>query len=165
MKFTDGLFLKVSREIAAKYAGRVIFEEALVDNMAMQLVQKPHNYDVLVLPNLYGDILSDLCAGLVGGLGVAPGANIGADMAVFEAVHGSAPKYAGKNTVNPAAMILSGVLMLKYLKEESAAEKLENALKKVLAEGESVTYDLKPRRDDPAAVGTKEMASAIIKLL
>jgi isocitrate dehydrogenase (NAD+) len=165
MKFTDGLFLQVSRQIAEKYAGKVAFEEALVDNMAMQLVQKPHNYDVLVLPNLYGDILSDLCAGLVGGLGVAPGANFGTDMAVFEAVHGSAPKYAGKNMVNPSAMILSGVLMLKYLKEDDAAQKLESALKKVLAQGESVTYDLKPRRDDSSSVGTKEMASAIIKLL
>jgi isocitrate dehydrogenase (NAD+) len=162
MKFTDGIFLKTAREVAKEYADKVAFEEAIVDNMAMQLVQKPHNYDVLVLPNLYGDIISDLCAGLVGGLGVAPGANIGSDIAVFEAVHGSAPKYAGKNKVNPTAMILSAVLMLRYLKEGQAAENLENAVKKVLAEGKSVTYDLKANRDDPTAVGTQEMADAII---
>lgn len=162
MKFTDGLFLKTARAVAQKYTGKVAFEEMLVDNMAMQLVQKPNNFDVLLLPNLYGDILSDLCAGLTGGLGIAPGANIGDGMAVFEAVHGSAPKYKGKNLVNPAAMILSGVLMLRYIKEEGAADRLENAVKEVLAEGKSVTYDLKPRRDDPASVGTKEMADAII---
>jgi len=162
MKFTDGLFLKVAREVAKGYEGKVAFEEALVDNMCMQLVQKPHNYDVLVLPNLYGDILSDLCAGLIGGLGIAPGANIGTDMAVFEAVHGSAPKYKGLNKVNPTAMILSGVLMLKYLKEEVAASRLEDALKQVIKEGKSVTYDFKPNRNDPAAVGTSEMADAII---
>jgi isocitrate dehydrogenase (NAD+) len=165
MKFTDGIFLKTAGDIAQKYAGKIAFEEAIVDNMAMQLVQKPNNYDVLVLPNLYGDIISDLCAGLVGGLGVAPGANIGDDMAVFEAVHGSAPKYAGLNKVNPTAMILSGVLMLRYIKEEKAAQNLENAVKEVLAEGKFVTYDLKPTRDDPTAVGTKEMASAIINKL
>jgi isocitrate dehydrogenase (NAD+) len=165
MKFTDGLFLQTAREIAKKYEGKVVFEEALVDNMAMQLVQKPHAYDVMVLPNLYGDILSDLCAGLVGGLGVAPGANIGDDMAVFEAVHGSAPKYAGLNKVNPCAMIISGMLMLRYLKEEKAALRLENAVKQVLAEGQAVTYDLKPTRDDPTAVGTSQMADAIIKKL
>ena len=163
MKFTDGLFLKTARETARPYADKIIFEEAIVDNMAMQLVQKPHNYDCLVLPNLYGDIISDLCAGLVGGLGVAPGANIGDNMAVFEAVHGAAPKYKGLNKVNPCAMILSGVLMLKYIKEDKAADRLENAVKEVLAEGKFVTYDLKPHRDDPAAVGTQEMADAIIK--
>ena len=163
MKFTDGIFLQAARKMAKNYAGRVEFEEALVDNMAMQLVQKPHNYDLLLLPNLYGDILSDLCAGLVGGLGVAPGANIGDGMAVFEAVHGSAPKYAGLNKVNPTAMILSGVLMLRYLKENQAAERLENAVRAVLRDGKSVTYDLKPNRDDPTAVGTKEMADAIIE--
>ncbi|MBM3246535.1 MAG: isocitrate/isopropylmalate dehydrogenase family protein [Candidatus Omnitrophica bacterium] len=165
MKFTDGLFLKVGRAVAKEYEGMVIFEEALVDNMAMQLVQKPRNYDVLVLPNLYGDIFSDLCAGLVGGLGVAPGANIGDDLAVFEAVHGSAPKYKGQNKVNPAAMILSGVLMLRHIKEDKAADNLENAVRAVLAEAKSVTYDLKPSRDDPSAVGTKEMADAIIDKL
>jgi len=163
MKFTDGLFLRVAREVAEAYRGKVAFEEALVDNMAMQLVQKPHNFDILVLPNLYGDILSDLCAGLVGGLGVAPGANIGEDTAVFEAVHGSAPKYKGMNKVNPTAMILSGVLMLRHLKEEQAADKLENAVKEVIAEGKTVTYDLKPDPKDPTAAGTQEMADAIIK--
>ncbi|MFH1128236.1 MAG: isocitrate/isopropylmalate dehydrogenase family protein [Candidatus Omnitrophota bacterium] len=165
MKFTDGLFLNTAREVAKDYAGKIVFEEALVDNMCMQLVQKPHNYDVLVLPNLYGDILSDLCAGLVGGLGVAPGANIGEGLAVFEAVHGSAPKYAGMDKVNPTAMILSGVLMLRYIGEEKAAEKLENAVKQVLLEGKSVTYDLKPTGDDPSAVGTQGMADAIIAKL
>jgi len=163
MKFTDGLFLKVARDTGAEYAGRIVFEDAIVDNMSMQLVQKPHNYDVLVLPNLYGDILSDLCAGLVGGLGVAPGANIGDGIALFEAVHGSAPKYAGQNKVNPTAMILSGMLMLRYLNENDAAGKLELAVKHVLSEGKSVTYDLKPSKDDPSAVGTKEMADAIIR--
>lgn len=163
MKFTDGLFLKIGRQVAKKYEGKVAFEEALVDNMAMQLVQKPHNYDLLVLPNLYGDIISDLCAGLVGGLGIAPGANIGDDMAVFEAVHGAAPKYKGLNKVNPTAMILSGVLMLRYIKEDNAAERLEKAVKEVIAEGKYVTYDLKPHRDDPTAVGTQEMADAIIR--
>jgi isocitrate dehydrogenase (NAD+) len=165
MKFTDGLFLRSARAVAKDYAGKVIFEEAIVDNMAMQLVQKPHNFDVLVLPNLYGDIISDLCAGLVGGLGVAPGANIGDNLAVFEAVHGAAPKYKGLNKVNPVAMILSGVLMLRYLKEDKAAERLENAVKEVIAEGRFVTYDLKPSRNDPTAVGTKEMAEAIINRL
>lgn len=165
MKFTDGIFLKTAREVAKDYTHKIIFEEAIVDNMAMQLVQKPKNYDVLVLPNLYGDIISDLCAGLVGGLGVAPGANIGDDMAVFEAVHGAAPKYKGKNLVNPTAMILSGVLMLKYINEDSAADKLEAAVKRILAEGKLVTYDLKPNRDDPTSVGTQEMADAIIKNL
>jgi isocitrate dehydrogenase (NAD+) len=165
MKFTDGLFLKVAREVAKDYTGKIVFEEAIVDNMAMQLVQKPHNFDCLVLPNLYGDIISDLCAGLVGGLGVAPGANIGETMAVFEAVHGAAPKYKGLNKINPTAMILSGVLMLRHIKEEEAAEKLENAVKEVIAEGHSVTYDLKPDPHDPTAVGTQEMADAIIARL
>ena len=165
MKFSDGLFLKTARETAKKYSGKIIFEEAIVDNMAMQLVQKPKNYDILVLPNLYGDIISDLCAGLIGGLGIAPGANIGDDMAVFEAVHGAAPKYAGLNKVNPTAMVLSGVLLLRYLKEEAAADRLEEAVKKVLAESKSVTYDLKPSRDDPTSVGTQEMADAIINAL
>lgn len=165
MKFTDGLFLNAARKVAQDYAGKIIFEEAIVDNMTMQLVSKPHNYDVLVLPNLYGDIISDLCAGLVGGLGVAPGANIGSDMAVFEAVHGSAPKYKGKNKVNPTAMILSGVLLLRYIKEEKAAEKLEKAASQVIAEGKFVTYDLKPDPQDPTAVGTSQMADAIIERL
>lgn len=162
MKFTDGLFLKVAREVAAKYVGKIIFEDTIVDNMSMQLVQKPHNYDVLVLPNLYGDIISDLCAGLIGGLGLAPGANIGAGMAVFEAVHGSAPKYKGKNKVNPTAMILSAVLMLRYINEDKAADRLEEAVRQVIAEGKFVTYDLKADPLDPSAVGTSQMADAII---
>lgn len=165
MKFTDGLFLKVARETARDYEGKVEFEDKLIDNMCMQLVQKPQDYDCLVLPNLYGDIVSDLCAGLVGGLGVAPGANIGGPFAVFEPTHGSAPKYKGKNKVNPAAMVLSGVLMLKFIREFEAAERLERAVKQVIKEGISVTYDLKEDRNDPAAVGTSEMADAIIKRL
>jgi len=128
-------------------------------------VQKPENYDVLVLPNLYGDIISDLCAGLIGGLGVAPGANIGDDCAVFEATHGSAPKYKGMNKVNPTAVILSGALMLRYIGENDAAGRLENAVAAVIKEGKDVTYDLKPHRDDPSAVGTSQMADAIIKKL
>jgi len=165
MKETDGLFLKVARQVAEDYKGKVEFEDRIVDNMCMQLVQKPELYDVLVLPNLYGDILSDLCAGLVGGLGVAPGANIGDDVALFEAVHGSAPKYAGLNKVNPTAMILSGVLMLRHLNECDAADRLEKALSDVVAEGKDVTYDLKPDRKDPTSVGTSQMADAIIARL
>ncbi len=163
MKFTDGLFLKTAREVAREYGEKVIFEEAIVDNMAMQLVQKPQNFDVLVLPNLYGDILSDLCAGLIGGLGIAPGANIGDEMAVFEPVHGSAPKYKGLDKVNPTAMLLSAILMLRHLKEDTAANRLEQAVREVIAEGKYVTYDLKPRPDDPSACGTQEMADAIIR--
>jgi len=162
MKFTDGLFLKICRQVAADFAGKINFEDTIVDNMSMQLVTKPNNYDLLLLPNLYGDIISDLCAGLIGGLGVAPGANIGKDAAVFEAVHGSAPKYKGQNKVNPTAMILSGVLMLRHIKEEAAAAKLENAVKDIIAEGKFVTYDLKASPFDPSAVGTSEMADAII---
>ena len=160
LKFTDGLFLEVSREVAKQYPD-IQFEDRIVDNMCMQLVQKPELYDVLVLPNLYGDVLSDLAAGLVGGLGVAPGANIGPEGAVFEATHGSAPKYKGQNKVNPTALILSGMLMLRYLKEKEAADRLEAAVAAVIAEGKSVTYDLKANRDDPTAVGTQEMAAAI----
>ncbi|MBU1005961.1 MAG: isocitrate/isopropylmalate dehydrogenase family protein [Candidatus Omnitrophica bacterium] len=163
MKETDGLFLKVARDVAEDYKGKIEFEDRIVDNMCMQLIQKPELYDVLVLPNLYGDILSDLCAGLVGGLGVAPGANIGNGMALFEAVHGSAPKYAGLNKVNPTAMILSGVLMLRYLNENAAADRLEKAVADVIAEGKDVTYDLKADRNDPSAVGTSQMADAIIE--
>jgi len=165
MKATDGLFYRAAREVARRYEGKVEYDEWLVDAMCMQLVQKPELYDVLVMPNLYGDILSDLCAGLVGGLGVAPGANIGEDTAVFEAIHGSAPKYAGQNKVNPTALILSGVLMLRHLGETDAADRVENAVAAVIAEGKSVTYDLKPNRDDPTAVGTSEMADAIIAQL
>ncbi len=165
MKYTDGLFYQVARKVAKKFEGKIEYEERLVDNMCMQLVQKPELYDVLTLPNLYGDILSDLCAGLIGGLGVAPGANIGKDTAVFEAVHGSAPKYKGQNKVNPTAVILSGVLMLDYLGEKEAAKRLEKATADVIAEGKYVTYDLKPNRDDPTAVGTSQMADAIIARL
>lgn len=163
MKYTDGLFLKVARDIALKYKGKIIFEEAIVDNLAMQLVLRPHNFDVLVLPNLYGDIISDLCAGLIGGLGIAPGANIGKDCALFEPVHGAAPKYAGQNKVNPTATIQSGILMLRHINEDQAADKLETALKEVIKEGKSVTYDLKKDRNDPSAVGTQQMAEEIIK--
>lgn len=165
MKFTDGLFLRTAREVGAQYAGKLAIEDVIVDNMCMQLVQKPDLYDVLVLPNLYGDIVSDLCAGLVGGLGIAPGANIGDTCALFEPVHGSAPKYAGKNKVNPTATILSGVLMLRHLNEINAADRLEQAVKDVIKEGKFVTYDLKADRDDPSAVGTMEMADAICKKL
>jgi isocitrate dehydrogenase (NAD+) len=162
MKYSDGLFLHTARAVAEEYAGSGIeFEDRIVDNMCMQLVQKPELYDVLVLPNLYGDILSDLAAGLVGGLGVAPGMNVGAAGAVFEATHGSAPKYKGQNKVNPTALILSGMLMLRYLKERDAADRLEAAVAAVIAEGRDVTYDMKPSRDDPTAVGTREMAEAI----
>jgi isocitrate dehydrogenase (NAD+) len=162
MKFTDGLWLDVSRQVAAKNSD-IEFEDRIVDNMCMQLVQKPELYDVLVLPNLYGDILSDLCAGLVGGLGVAPGANIGEKTAIFEATHGSAPKYKGQNKVNPVALILSGVLLLQHIGKKAEANKLEKAVAAVIAQGRDVTYDMKENRDDPTAVGTKEMANAIIK--
>ncbi|MBN1977245.1 MAG: isocitrate/isopropylmalate dehydrogenase family protein [Anaerolineae bacterium] len=161
LKATDGLFLSVAREVAKRYPD-IAFEDRIVDNMCMQLVQRPHEYDVLVLPNLFGDIVSDLCSGLVGGLGVAPGANIGDELAVFEPVHGSAPKYAGQNKVNPTATILSGMLMLRHLGEKEAADKVQNAVAAVIAEGKDVTYDMKPTRDDPTAVGTQEMADAII---
>ena len=163
MKYTDGLFFRVAQEVAAKYEGQIEYEERLVDNMCMQLVQKPELYDVLVMPNLYGDIISDLCAGLVGGLGVAPGANIGPDAAVFEPTHGSAPKYKGLNKVNPTALILSGVMMLRHLGEKEAADRVDAAVASVIAEGKYVTYDLKENRDDPTAVGTSEMADAIIE--
>ncbi len=164
MKFTDGLFLSVFREVAAEYPD-VESREILVDALTMQLVQRPEEFDVLVLPNLYGDIVSDLTAGLVGGLGVAPGANIGEHAAVFEATHGSAPKYRGQNRVNPTAMILSGKLMLEHLGERDAAARLEAVVAGVIADGERVTYDLKPSRDDPSAVGTAEYADAIIERL
>ncbi len=164
MKFTDGLFLAVFREVEKDYPD-VEGWENLVDATCMGLVQRPEEWDVLVLPNLYGDILSDLTAGMVGGLGVAPGANIGTDAAVFEATHGSAPKYKGQNRVNPTAMILSGMLMLRHLGEAAAADRLESAVASVISEGTSVTYDMKPTRDDPTAVGTQEYADAIIAKL
>jgi len=162
MKFTDGLFLETAKKVAADYSGKIEFSDCIVDNLAMQLVKAPQNFDVLVLPNLYGDIISDLCAGLIGGLGVAAGANIGQDLAIFEPVHGAAPKYEGKNKVNPTACILSAVMMLRYLNETKAADKLEKALLAVIKEGKSVTYDLKKDRNDPTAVGTQEMAEAVI---
>jgi isocitrate dehydrogenase (NAD+) len=164
MKFTDGLFLQVFREVAPGYPEIEPWEN-LVDAVCMGLVQRPEEFDVLVLPNLYGDIVSDLTAGLVGGLGVAPGANIGDDVAVFEATHGSAPKYRGANRVNPTAMILSGKLMLEHLGENEAADRLEAAVAAVITEGARVTYDLKPARDDPTAVGTSDYADAIIERL
>lgn len=189
MKFTDGLWYKESRAVAVAYGakfeekalaegvqadpqlagkvkntgGALEYTERLIDNMCMQLVQKPELYDVIVLPNLYGDILSDLCAGLVGGLGVAPGANIGSEGAIFEATHGSAPKYKGQNKVNPTALILSGKLMLDHLGEKQAADKLERAVAAVIAEGKDVTYDMKADRTDPTAVGTLQMAEAICR--
>ena len=155
MKLSDGLFLESCRTVAADYDGRVEFDDRIVDNMCMQLVQKPELYDVLVLPNLYGDIVSDLAAGLVGGLGVAPGANIGETAAVFEPVHGSAPKYAGLNKANPTALILSGALMLRHLGETDAANAVESAVRAVLAEGTTVTYDL------GGSAGTREFGEAV----
>jgi isocitrate dehydrogenase (NAD+) len=164
MKFTDGLFLSVFRQVSKDYP-EIASREVLVDAVCMQLVQRPEEFDVLVLPNLYGDIVSDVTAGLVGGLGVAPGANIGEAAAVFEATHGSAPRYTGLNRVNPTAMILSGKLMLEHLGEREAAQRLERAVAAVIAEGKRVTYDLKPTRDDPTAVGTSQYADAIVELL
>ena len=161
MKFSDGLFLRVAREVAEQNSD-IEFEDRIVDNLCMQLVQRPEEYDVLVLPNLYGDIVSDLAAGLVGGLGLAPGANFGTYAAVFEPTHGSAPKYAGQNKVNPMAMMLSGMLMLRHLEEIDAADRLESAIAEVIRTGDNVTYDMKPSRDDPTAVGTSEVADAII---
>jgi isocitrate dehydrogenase (NAD+) len=160
MKFSDGLFLTCAREVAKGYAD-IEFEDRIVDNMSMQLVQKPQQFDVIVAPNLYGDILSDLCAGLVGGLGVAPGANLSDEMAVFEPTHGSAPKYVGMNKVNPMAMMLSGVLMLRYLGEKKSADRLEKAIASVIAEGKDVTYDFKPGAPEKA-VGTSQVADAVI---
>ncbi len=162
MKATDGLFLRTFQLVAASYSGQIVAEDRIVDNLCMQLVQRPQDFDVLVLPNIYGDIVSDLCAGLIGGLGVAPGANIGEGMALFEPTHGSAPKYAGQNKVNPTATILSAALMLRYLGETVVAERLEQSVQRVIREGRAVTYDMKDHRDDPGAVGTQQMADAII---
>jgi isocitrate dehydrogenase (NAD+) len=161
MKFTDGLFLRIGREVAEENPD-IEFEDRIVDNLSMQLVQRPEEYDVLVCPNLYGDIVSDLCAGLIGGLGLAPGGNFGTHAAVFEPTHGSAPKYKGQNRVNPMAMMLSGVMMLRHLEERDAADRVEAAIAAVIAEGRAVTYDMKPSRDDPTAVGTSEVADAVI---
>jgi isocitrate dehydrogenase (NAD+) len=164
MKHTDGLFLAVGREVAERNRD-IEFEDRIVDNMCMQLVLRPWEYDVLCCPNLYGDIVSDLGAGMIGGLGLAPGANIGVNGAVFEATHGSAPKYAGQNKVNPMAVMLSGVLMLRHLGEQPAADAVEQAIADVIREGRSLTYDMKPDRNDPTAVGTSQVADAIVEKL
>jgi isocitrate dehydrogenase (NAD+) len=164
MKFTDGLYLRVAQEVAAENSD-IEFDDRIVDNMCMQLVQRPEEYDVLVCPNLYGDIVSDLAAGMIGGLGMAPGGNFGESAAIFEPTHGSAPKYAGQNKANPMAQMLSGVMMLRHLEEHEAADRVESAIAEVIREGKSVTYDMKPTRDDPTAVGTSEVADAIIEKL
>jgi isocitrate dehydrogenase (NAD+) len=162
MKFSDGLFLEVARQVAERHPD-IEFEDRIIDNLCNQLVSRPEEYDVIVLPNLYGDIVSDLGAGLIGGLGLAPGSNIGTEAATFEATHGSAPKYAGKNVINPTALMLSGVLMLHHLNEDEAADRMEGAIAEVIRKGDKVTYDLKPSRDDPSAVGTSEFADAVIE--
>ena len=162
MKHSDGLFLDTARRVAEEFDD-IEFEDRIIDNLCNQLVSRPEEYDVIVMPNLYGDIVSDLGAGMIGGLGLAPGANIGTAAAVFEATHGSAPKYKGQNRVNPTALMLSGVLMLRHLDEREAADRLEGAIAAVIERGEKVTYDLKPTRDDPTAVGTSEFADAVIE--
>jgi isocitrate dehydrogenase (NAD+) len=162
MKFSDGLFLSVARRVAEEYP-QIEFEDRIIDNLCNQIVSRPEEYEVIVLPNLYGDIVSDLCAGMIGGLGLAGGANIGTEAAVFEATHGSAPKYAGKNRMNPTALMLSGVYMLDHLGETAAAQRMEQALAAVIRAGDKVTYDLKPSRNDPSAVGTSEFADAVIE--
>lgn len=162
LKYTDGLFLSTAAEVARNYPD-IEFETTIVDSLCMQLVRFPQRHDVLVLPNLYGDIVSELCAGLIGGLGLAPGANIGDDIAVFEPTHGSAPKYTGQNKVNPMAMMLSGVLMLRYLGEVEAADRVERAIAQIIAEGKYVTYDMKADRNDATAVGTSQVADAVIE--
>jgi len=164
MKLSDGLFLECFYNVAKKFPD-IDADDKIIDNCCMQLVMRPEQFDVLVLENLYGDIVSDLCAGLIGGLGLAPGANFGAKAAVFEPTHGSAPKYKGQNKVNPMAMMLSGMLMLRHLDEGAAAGRLEHAIAEIIAEGKSVTYDMKPTRDDPTAIGTSEVADAIIQKL
>ena len=162
MKFSDGLFLEVARQVAERHPD-IEFEDRIIDNLCNQLVSRPEEYDVIVLPNLYGDIVSDLGAGMIGGLGLAPGANIGTTGAIFEATHGSAPKYKGQNKVNPTALMLSGVLMLRHLNETEAADRMESGIAEVIREGDKVTYDLKPTRDDSSAVGTSEFADAVIE--
>jgi isocitrate dehydrogenase (NAD+) len=162
MKHSDGLFLEVARSVAERYP-EIEFEDRIIDNLCNQLVSRPEEYDVIVAPNLYGDIVSDLGAGMIGGLGLAPGANVGTEAAMFEATHGSAPKYKGLNKVNPTALMLSGVLMLRHLNERRAADRMEAAIAEVIRKGERVTYDLKPTRDDPTAVGTSAFADAVIE--
>lgn len=162
MKFSDGLFLEVAREVAADYPA-IDFADCIIDNLCNQLITYPEDYEVIVLPNLYGDIVSDLCAAMIGGLGVAGGANVGTQAAVFEATHGSSPTYAGSNRMNPTAIMLSGVYMLDHLKEDAAARAMERAIAEVIRKGEKVTYDLKPSRTDPTAVGTREFADAVIE--
>jgi len=162
MKFSDGLFLEIARQVAERHPD-IEFEDRIIDNLCNQLVSRPEEYDVIVLPNLYGDIVSDLGAGMIGGLGLAPGGNIGTEAAMFEATHGSAPKYKGQNKVNPTALMLSGMLMLRHLGEREAADRLERAIAEVIRKGEKVTYDLKPTRDDPTAVGTSQFADAVIE--
>ncbi len=164
MKFSDGLFLEVARQVATRHP-EIEFEDRIIDNLCNQLVSRPEEYDVIVLPNLYGDIVSDLGAGMIGGLGLAPGGNIGTGAAMFEATHGSAPKYKGMNRVNPTALMLSGMLMLRHLGEPEAADLLEASIASVIKRGKKVTYDLKPRRDDPSAVGTSEFADAVIEAM
>ena len=164
MKFTDGLFLSTAQKVARSYPD-IRFEDAIVDNLCMQLVTKPERYDIIVLPNLYGDIVSELCAGLVGGVGVVPGANIGDKVAVFEPVHGSAPKYAGRNKVNPMAMMLSAAMMLRHIGEEKPAQSLESAIARTIFEGKTVTYDLKADPSDPSIATTSAVADAVIKKL
>jgi isocitrate dehydrogenase (NAD+) len=164
MKHTDGLFLAVARKVAERHP-EIEFEDRIVDNMCMQLVLRPSEYDILCCLNLYGDIISDLGAGMIGGLGLAPGANIGTNGAVFEATHGSAPRYAGLNKVNPMAVMLSGVLMLRHLGEIAAADALEGAIASVIEAGKSVTYDLKEKRDDPTSVGTSQVGDAVVAQL
>jgi isocitrate dehydrogenase (NAD+) len=162
MKFSDGLFLEVAREVAERHSD-IEFEDRIIDNLCNQIISRPEEYDVVVCPNLYGDIVSDLGAGMIGGLGLAPGANIGSTGAIFEATHGSAPKYTGQNKVNPTALLLSGALMLRHLEEFEAADRVERAVAEVIRKGDKVTYDLKPTRDDPSAVGTSEFADAVIE--
>jgi isocitrate dehydrogenase (NAD+) len=164
MKFSDGLFLAVAREVAREYPD-IEFEDRIADNMNMQLVKNPQQFEVVVAPNLYGDIASDLCAGLVGGLGVAPGVNLNDEITVFEPVHGSAPKYAGRNKVNPMAMMLSGVMMLHHLGEKEAANRVEKAIADVIAEGKNVTYDMKPGAPSDQVVGTSQVADAVVEKL
>jgi len=164
MKFTDGLFLATAKKVARSYSD-IQFEDAIVDNLCMHLVTKPELYDIIVLPNLYGDIVSELCAGLVGGIGIVPGANIGDKVAVFEPAHGSAPKYAGRNKVNPMAMMLSAAMMLRHIGEEKPAQRLESAITRTISEGKTVTYDLKADPNDPSIATTSAVADAVIKKL